>query len=294
MKILLEELARKPFPPKQWIGTESWGTAPEFLKFDFCAGAIGFGIPQSLVPGFREYLLDLSPAKAAASQLLTELWEGAFNCQLERKAGSADSVCDGTEDIQKLKSPYTDTSQLRVTNMVYKAVYSIAHAIHNIVCKKINSTIQCDQFMKIEPLQVLDQLKRVNFSRNGYHVSFNANGDPVAFYELINWQKNENGGLEFVTVGHYDDSLPIGQKFNMIKNISWLDGGGQVPVSVCSDSCPPGTRKVLQKGKPVCCYDCIPCAEGEISNTTDSSDCFPCPNEFWPNEEKNKPDHLQG
>uniref|UniRef100_A0A8C5CK11 G-protein coupled receptors family 3 profile domain-containing protein n=2 Tax=Gadus TaxID=8048 RepID=A0A8C5CK11_GADMO len=261
MKILLEELARKPFPPRQWIGTESWGTAPEFLKFHFCAGAIGFGIPQSVVPGFREYLLDLSPAKAAASQLLTELWEGAFNCQLEK-------------NIQKLKSPYTDTSQLRVTNMVYKAVYSIAHAIHNIVCKKINSTIQCDQFMKIE----------VNFSRNGYHVSFNANGDPVAFYELINWKTNENGGLEFVTVGHYDDSLPIGQKFNMIKNISWLDGGVQVPVSVCSDSCPPGTRKVLQKGKPVCCYDCIPCAEGEISNTTD---CFPCPNEFWPNEEKN-------
>ena len=67
----------------------------------------------------------------------------------------------------------------------------------------------------------------MNFSRNGYHVSFNANGDPVAFYELINWQKNENGGLEFVTVGHYDDSRPIGQKFNMIKNISWSDGGAQ-------------------------------------------------------------------
>uniref|UniRef100_A0A8D0AR00 GPCR family 3 nine cysteines domain-containing protein n=1 Tax=Sander lucioperca TaxID=283035 RepID=A0A8D0AR00_SANLU len=42
----------------------------------------------------------------------------------------------------------------------------------------------------------------------------------------------------------------------------------QVPVSVCSDSCPPGTRKVLQKGKPICCYDCILCPEGEISNAT--------------------------
>uniref|UniRef100_A0A3Q4G0B3 GPCR family 3 nine cysteines domain-containing protein n=1 Tax=Neolamprologus brichardi TaxID=32507 RepID=A0A3Q4G0B3_NEOBR len=38
----------------------------------------------------------------------------------------------------------------------------------------------------------------------------------------------------------------------------------QVPVSVCSEKCPPGTRKVLQKGRPVCCYDCIRCAEGEI------------------------------
>ena len=72
------------------------------------------------------------------------------------EAGSADRVCDGTEDIQKLQSPYTDTSQLRITNMVYKAVYSIAHAVHNILCNKINSTVQCDPFLKIEPLQVIE------------------------------------------------------------------------------------------------------------------------------------------
>jgi hypothetical protein len=81
-------------------------------------------------------------------------------------------------------------------------------------------------------MQVFQQLKRVNFTRHGYHISFDANGDPVAFYELINWKTNENGGLEFVTVGHYDDSLPLGQKFNMIKNISWLDGGGQAGITM--------------------------------------------------------------
>ena len=69
-------------------------------------------------------------------------------------AGSAGRVCDGTEDLQKLQNSFTDTSQLRITNMVYKAVYAIAHAIHYLVCKKINSKIHCDQFMKIEPIQV--------------------------------------------------------------------------------------------------------------------------------------------
>ena len=86
-------------------------------------------------------------------------------------------------------------------------------------------------FTLITYIQVLQQLKMVNFSRHGYHVSFDANGDPVAFYELINWKRNENGGLEFVKVGHYDDSLSIGQKFTMIKNISWSDGGAQAGIN---------------------------------------------------------------
>ncbi|CAL8334760.1 unnamed protein product [Boreogadus saida] len=198
MRVLLEELTIHPSPPRQCIGSEAW---------------------------------------VAASHVLSEFWEGAFNCLLEKeRTGPADKVWDGTEDIRKLQNPYTDTSQLRITNMVYKAVYAIAHTIHNIVCKKINSAILCDQFMKIKPVQVLDQLKR---------------------------------------------------KFNIKREISWADGGIQVPVSVCSDSCPPGTRKVLQEGKPFCCYDCVPCAEGEISNSTDSSDCSPCPNELWSNAEKN-------
>eukprot|EP00064_Thunnus_orientalis_P018616 superscaffoldBa00004344_g18719 len=286
MMILLEELARQPSPPRQWIGGESWITAPDMLRFSFCAGAIGFGIQQSVIPGLRHFLLDLSPTEVAASPILTEFWEDAFKCRLGKSVATDVSVCDGTEDIQKLRIAYTDTSQLRITNMVYKAVYAIAHAIHNAVCQETNSTSHCDKFTRIESTQVLTQLKKVNFSQNGYHVSFDANGDPVATYELVNWQKSKSGSIEMVTVGHYDASLPVGQEFRINRNLTWVGGSTQVPVSVCSDSCPPGTRKVLQKGKPICCYDCIPCPEGEISNATDSPGCFRCPKEFWPNAER--------
>uniref|UniRef100_A0A665T4Z6 G-protein coupled receptors family 3 profile domain-containing protein n=1 Tax=Echeneis naucrates TaxID=173247 RepID=A0A665T4Z6_ECHNA len=70
------------------------------------------------------------------------------------------------------------------------------------------------------------------------------------------------------------------------KSFIWVHNSKQVPVSVCSEKCPPGTRKVLQKGKPVCCYDCIRCAEGEISNVTDSITCIRCHPEFWSNDRK--------
>ncbi|MEQ2195991.1 hypothetical protein XENOCAPTIV_021677 [Xenoophorus captivus] len=67
MKFLLEELARDPPPPRQWIGSESWVTDPLLMSFSFCAGAIGVAIQQSVIPGLRDFLLDISPSEVAAS-----------------------------------------------------------------------------------------------------------------------------------------------------------------------------------------------------------------------------------
>uniref|UniRef100_A0A3Q3GHG9 Extracellular calcium-sensing receptor-like n=1 Tax=Labrus bergylta TaxID=56723 RepID=A0A3Q3GHG9_9LABR len=230
LRILLEELSLKPSPPRQWIGSESWVTDPDMLRFSFCAGAIGFGIQQSVIP-------------VAASPMLTEFWEDTFNCKL----GKSEKV--------------------------------------SLTYHHISDTVLFLQF--IFSFFWLSQLSFYNFIQNGYHVSFDVNGDPVAIYELVNWQRSQSGSIELVTVGHYNASLPVGKEFHINKDLTWVEGGTQVPVSMCTDSCPPGTRKVLQKGKPICCYDCIPCPEGEISNATDSSDCLPCPREFWPNSERN-------
>ncbi|XP_076850907.1 extracellular calcium-sensing receptor-like isoform X2 [Brachyhypopomus gauderio] len=279
MKCITEELARKPVPPIQWIASQSWIIHPDFLKINMCAGALGFGFPRSVIPSLREFLLHLSPEKALKSPLLTEFWESSFSCSLK---GSSKGVrqCDGSEDIRALQNPYTDTSQLRTTNLVYKATYAIAHAIHGIIC---NET-QCDKTITFAPWQIQHQLKRVNFTtKNGYRVNFDSSGDPEAVYELINLQFKKDGALDFVTVGYYDTTKPRGQEFKVTSAVSWFGGQNEVPVSVCSESCPPGTRKAVQKGRPVCCYDCIPCAEGEISNKTDLLDCLRCPPEFWPN-----------
>ncbi|XP_063813495.1 vomeronasal type-2 receptor 26-like [Pseudophryne corroboree] len=59
-----------------------------------------------------------------------------------------------------------------------------------------------------------------------------------------------------------------------------------VPQGLCTAVCLPGTRRALRKGSHTCCYDCISCSEGEISNVSDSKNCQKCPDDEWPNEDK--------
>ncbi|XP_073411194.1 vomeronasal type-2 receptor 26-like [Dendrobates tinctorius] len=62
----------------------------------------------------------------------------------------------------------------------------------------------------------------------------------------------------------------------------------QVPVSRCSDPCSPGTWKKAKPTIHICCYDCVPCPEGEISNITDSESCMKCQSDKWPNETRDQ------
>ncbi|KAM3820961.1 vomeronasal type-2 receptor 26-like [Vipera latastei] len=59
-----------------------------------------------------------------------------------------------------------------------------------------------------------------------------------------------------------------------------------LPVSLCNDHCSPGSWKRQAKSKQFCCYDCVPCLEGKISNGTDMDDCFECSEDHYPNKEK--------
>ncbi|XP_040203543.1 vomeronasal type-2 receptor 26-like [Rana temporaria] len=62
----------------------------------------------------------------------------------------------------------------------------------------------------------------------------------------------------------------------------------QIPKSQCSENCLPGTRKVPRSGIHACCYDCVHCSEGEISNVSDSENCQQCRYDEWPNEKKDR------
>ncbi|XP_030257909.1 extracellular calcium-sensing receptor-like [Sparus aurata] len=280
--VIIQELSYHNLTGYQWVGTESWifdsqTTARD--KHHILDGAIGLFIPNAHVSGMREFILDVKPLNSSSNELFTEFWEKLFSCKFMQLNSSVENQreCTGHEDVTEVKNTYTDMTLMPLFYNVYKGVYAMAHALHNILsCNKT-----CNN-------KILQHIRKIRFTtKEGDEVYFDENGDPAAKYEIINWQPTENGTVEFVRVGLYDASLPAEKQLTLQnKSLIWAKNSLQVPLSVCSEKCPPGTRKVLQKGKPVCCYDCLRCADGEISNATDSVTCVRCDPEFWSNERR--------
>ncbi|KAG8453117.1 hypothetical protein GDO86_004800 [Hymenochirus boettgeri] len=70
--------------------------------------------------------------------------------------------------------------------------------------------------------------------------------------------------------------------YNQLK---WKLKTRKTPRSVCSE-CSPGYRKAPRNVQFTCCYDCVHCSEGHISNTTDMENCIQCPEDKWPNDNR--------
>ncbi|XP_066541476.1 extracellular calcium-sensing receptor-like [Hoplias malabaricus] len=271
----------------QWVGTEAWIFDSELAALDkhnILQGAIGLAIPKTTVTGLKEFILDIYPLKTAGSAIFIEFWEALFNCKYRTQNDTDDVVCTGKEILSHVENTFTDMRLMPIFSNVYKAVYAVAHTLH----KLLGCTETCPTKKQPDPLPFLKQLTNVSFkTKEGEDVYFDKYGEPSAKYEIINWQTSKNQH-DFVTVGIFDSSNPLGQLAVNMSSIVWTQNSNQVPVSVCSKSCPPGTRKAVQKGKPMCCFDCIPCAEGEISNLTDSIKCEQCNEDYWSNPRRDE------
>ncbi|XP_017570943.1 extracellular calcium-sensing receptor-like [Pygocentrus nattereri] len=289
IEVLLKEVVRQNATDRQWIATEAWSTSTHYSAWSGISlvGTLGFALRRVDIQGLGSYLTQLSPEEHTNEQLVQNVWEEVFGCKFGKEMYSGPH-CTGLEKVEVQGEAYFD-----VMYNVYKAVYAIANAIQDMLdCRPGKGPFkngECPDINPVKPEQLLYYLKTVKFTTPvGELVHFDNNGDPSASYDIINWHMGAEGKVEFVKVGQFDAARGPQQDFQLdLSKVVW--GGSwsdKVPVSVCSESCPPGTRKAVQKGKPVCCYDCIPCATGEISNASDSRECTKCLERFWSNTDR--------
>ncbi|XP_062901260.1 extracellular calcium-sensing receptor-like [Mobula hypostoma] len=302
MRILLNEILRQNITGLQWIGSEAWVTEdllqPE-ERVIYLAGTIGPSTRRTEIADLRDFLLNVHPSNFPDNNIVEDFWENLFNCSFTTDNGtnlgnSSGQVrqCTGKEKMEGIENAYLPAKMDGSSNHVYTAVYSITHALHNLLtCVEGDGPFRndtCAHIAKFEPWQLLHYLRAVNFTaKTGEIVYFDENGDPVPRYELVNLQTNSKGSVDIVNVGYYDASATPGRELLLhVRDIMWSTTGNTIPRAICSEPCLPGSRKVSRKGQPICCFDCTGCADGEISNITDSTDCIKCPSEYWSNPAK--------
>ncbi|XP_067275558.1 extracellular calcium-sensing receptor-like [Pseudorasbora parva] len=299
---LMDEVVLQNITDRQWIASEAWATSPVYHTprfLPFLGGTLGIAIRRGEIEGLHDFLLRLRPSNDQRNNIVRIFWENMFRCSFGNGGRVIDGeqvqrVCTGQEDLSTTNTPYTDVSGLRAGYNVYKAVYALAHALHDLMqCEEGIGPFdgnRCGDIINLKPWQLVHYLQKVNFTTGfGDHVSFDKNGDALPIYDVLNWQPSSDGSIRIYTVGVVNKVAATEMVLTLDENaIYWNFETKKPPRSVCSESCPPGTRQARRKGLPVCCFDCLPCRDGEISNTTDAIECTVCPDEFWSNPHKDQ------
>ncbi|KAM3836063.1 extracellular calcium-sensing receptor-like [Diretmus argenteus] len=300
---LMEEVIKQNVTGLQWMASEAW-TLSAILQtphlMPYLGGTLGIAIRRGEIPGLREFLLRMRPEKdpdhSYGNSIVRQFWEDTFQCTFAPPSSDWADVggrlCTGQEDLRNVELSIFDVSDLRPDYNVYKAVYALAHALDDMLqCvpgRGPFSGHSCASLQRVEPWQLLYYLERVNFTTAfGDQVSFDENGDALPIYDVMNWQWLPDGSTKVQNVGVVRESASTGGELTLDEDrIFWNFESKKPPQSVCSESCPPGTRMARRKGKPVCCFDCILCSEGKISNQTDAMECTSCPEDFWSNPQR--------
>nr|XP_033488001.1 extracellular calcium-sensing receptor-like [Epinephelus lanceolatus] len=294
---LMKEVVRQNVTGLQWMASEAWTAAtvlqtPQLMPY--LGGTLGIAIRRGHISGLRDFVLQIRPDlqhnNSYENYLVNQFWEHTFQCKFAPpQAGwveAGGSLCTGQEDLENVDTELLDNSNLRPEYKVYKAVYALAYALDDMLqCEPGRGPFSghsCGSLQRLEPWQLVYYLEKVNFTTQfGDQVSFDENGDALPIYDVMNWLWLPDGRTKVQNVGEVKESAK-GEELTLDEDkIFWNFESKQPPRSVCSESCPPGTRMARKKGEPECCFDCIPCSEGKISNTTDSMECTSCPEDFW-------------
>ncbi|XP_063158771.1 vomeronasal type-2 receptor 26-like [Candoia aspera] len=292
---------------KIWIMTAQMDfTSLPFQRWedlDFLHGALSFAVHSREVPGFREFLQSRKPDFSPEDGFIRVFWKEAFGCVFSGSMvdGKLNPVmdsqpkCTGEEKLETLPSSVFEMDMTGHSYSIYNAVHIVAqalHVAHSMTFKHRARTgkVRLTELLKHHPWKLNEVIRRISFNNTaGEIIYFNQNGELDAGFDVINWITFPNksflkvkvGGIGSVTsqedmLSIYEEAIIWPSRFNQVR-----------PLSLCNNYCLLGSAKTRIEGKPFCCYDCLRCPEGKISNLIDMDDCFSCPEGQYANKDQN-------
>eukprot|EP00079_Xenopus_tropicalis_P038177 XP_017951948.1 PREDICTED: extracellular calcium-sensing receptor-like [Xenopus tropicalis] len=302
---LMEQASFHNITDKVWVGTSSWSITSDFPRTDILTtlnGSLGLAPQKGKIPGFKEFLYSIHPSRFPDDPYMKSFWENVFHCiwpgndtvnNTSPALLKEDIVwCTGEERLDSIDPNIYDVYNFIYSYRTHNAVFAVAHALHQmkncVPGKGPFKNGSCADIYNHRPWQLLHYLRKVDFNNTaGKRIYFDENGDVPQSVEILNWQLFPNGSNQYVSIGSFDSGSLNGEGLSIqLNKILWNGGHGQVPSSVCSDPCPKGYRRAAIQGQKVCCFDCLPCSEGEILNPNDDSKCLKCPEDKWPDSRK--------
>ncbi|XP_069463544.1 extracellular calcium-sensing receptor-like [Ambystoma mexicanum] len=296
---IVEEMVVQNVTGRTWIASESWSTFAllSIAKYQpVLSGTIGFAMRSGEIPGFNPD--SVHPSKSPEHIFGVQLWEKAFDCKWPNQKNPVNSLnntiklCSGNDALENHQIRNNSTRASTAAYSAYGSVYAIASALKDLKsCETSRGPFHhgtCADITDFQPWQLLHYVQNVRFrNADGAEVSFDQHGNPPPSYDIVNWQRDAWGNTQYVKVGRYDSSAPQKLLVNTTA-IMWAGGNTQIPLSLCSPICPPGFWKASKLGEPPCCFMCVPCPQGEMSNKSDSVTCSKCPWDQWPNERQDQ------
>ncbi|XP_043943952.1 extracellular calcium-sensing receptor-like [Protopterus annectens] len=295
---LMEDLYQHNVTQIVWLGPPGWSVSPGFstnVMQQLLNGTISLYAHKGDIPGFKDFLYNIQPSFYPEDIFIKQFWEHVFRCSFSgsiasENKGKEKPACSGAESLTALGKPVYEEEEFRYTYSAHNAIYMLAHALHDLsFCSHTMgpfSNTSCPKIHEFHPWQLAHYMRTIHFKNTGgEEIFFQENGEPPIVYDFLNWHELIDEPSKYVEIGIFDSRAPKGHELTINETgIMWGKEYHQAPRSKCSESCSLGQRKVIRQGRPVCCYECVSCSEGEISNETDANACIPCSADQWSNK----------
>ncbi|XP_013007475.2 vomeronasal type-2 receptor 116-like [Cavia porcellus] len=276
---------------KVWMTNSQWQAVLDGRNFilDSFHGVLVFSHHHEEISGFKTYVQEATPFKYPGDTYLFVYWYKNFHCSFSESDCTLKN-CTPNVSLAWLPLNHFDTAMSDRSYNIYNGVYAVAHALHVMLFgEEQGPPMRNRKMMMFSSWQLHPFLKNIQFSNPaGDQVNLNDRSKLDSEYDILNFWNFPEGLRLKVKVGTFTSHGPHGQKMTLSEDmIEWTTGVTEIPLSVCSESCHPGFRKSPQEGKAPCCFDCIPCADNEITNETDMEQCAKCLGHQYANTQRN-------